>query len=480
MAKIINNITAKRLIRKRNRASSDYDLNNTYLNVAKEILDEQHKMDVEKKHNKINKSLSTLKQRAASPKAIAEENMKSDLNKLADKQRLPRLAVEQTYLRKAEKLGKEEAESYKKAAIKKLDDKQNDLKEKWNSIIKQSSDKKDKNAEKEYLEAKKAYENQLAEFHKQSMKKAEQRYADIQEKYAAFNVKLKNVIESCNKNLEGHKDAAQKELKSKDTILQLEALEMHFGGVKAVDKLSFEVREGEIFGLIGPNGAGKTTVFNCITQFNKPTGGNIYYRNKNKEVMDLTHQKVHNIIKTGIVRTFQNLELIWELSVLDNMLIGAQVLYSAGFFDHLFHTRKLKREEKIMKARALDVLERLGLTAYKDTIPYGLPYGILKKIELARTLMVHPRLIILDEPAAGLNEAETEELAKTIHKIREDYNCTIFLVEHDMGLVMDICDTVCAISFGKMLAIGTPSEIQTNALVQEAYLGSAVTEDENE
>ena len=480
MAKIINNITVRRLIAKRNRASSDLDLNNTYLSVAKEILDEQHQMDVEAKQNKINKSLKAFTQRALSSKAIAEQKMNEQLEALDKKQRLPRLAIEQTYLRKAEKLGKTEAEAYKKAAIAKLDETKRTLETKWNETIKQSSDETDKQAQKEYTEAKKAYDKELAEFDKQSKQKAELRYAKIENKYSGLNTALKNRIDQCNERLKSHKDAAQKELKSKHTILQLEELEMRFGGVKAVDKLSFEVKEGEIFGLIGPNGAGKTTVFNCITQFNKPTGGNIYYRNKNNEVMDLTHQKVHNIIKTGIVRTFQNLELIWELSVLDNMLIGSHVLYSAGFFDHLFHTRKLKREEKIMKARALDVLDRLDLIAYKDVIPFGLPYGILKKIELARTLMVHPRLIILDEPAAGLNEAETEELAKTIHKIRQDYNCTIFLVEHDMGLVMDICDTVCAISFGKMLAIGTPDEIQTNAVVQEAYLGSAVTEGEDE
>ncbi|MBN2878462.1 MAG: ATP-binding cassette domain-containing protein [Clostridia bacterium] len=406
--------------------------------------------------------------------------MEEKIEKLNKNQRLPRLAVEQTYLRKIEKQGKDAAQEYKSAALKKLDDKLSAIKDKFEGIIKLSPSEKDEASEKAYTLAKAEYDRKLSEFEKHNKEKSEAKYARIEKKVSAQNSRLKAKIDACSQKLNGRKAAAQKQLKDTETILQLEELEMRFGGVKAVDKLSFEVKEGEIFGLIGPNGAGKTTVFNCITQFNKPTGGNIYYRNKNNEVMDLTHQKVHNIIKTGIVRTFQNLELIWELSVLDNMLIGSHVLYSAGFFDHLFHTRKLKREEKIMKARALDVLDRLGLIAYKDVIPFGLPYGILKKIELARTLMVNPRLIILDEPAAGLNEAETEELARTIHKIRNDYECTIFLVEHDMGLVMDICDTVCAISFGKMLAIGTPEEIQTNAVVQEAYLGSAVTEDEDE
>ncbi len=257
-----------------------------------------------------------------------------------------------------------------------------------------------------------------------------------------------------------------------NTILELKGLTMQFGGLKAVDGLSFKVKEGEIFGLIGPNGAGKTTVFNCITQFYKPTAGTVKYRDKNGNIIDLTKMKVHDVIKTGIVRTFQNVELIWELSVLDNLLVAGHTLYKANLFEHMIHSRRLKREEQTIKAKAVTVLERLNLSAYKDVIPYGLPYGILKKIELARTLMIDPRLIILDEPAAGLNDAETEELSKVIKQIAKDFNCTIFLVEHDMGLVMDICDTICSISFGKMLAIGTPSEIQNNKLVQEAYLGS--------
>lgn len=257
-----------------------------------------------------------------------------------------------------------------------------------------------------------------------------------------------------------------------DTILELDCLTMQFGGLKAVDKLSFKVKEGEIFGLIGPNGAGKTTVFNCITQFYKPTSGTVLYKDKNGKTIDLTKIKVHNVVKTGIVRTFQNVELIWELSVLDNLLVAGHTLFKANLLEHMIHSRRLKREEQVIKAKALTVLERLGLLVYKDVIPYGLPYGILKKIELARTLMIDPRLIILDEPAAGLNDVETEDLSKVIKQIAKDFNCTIFLVEHDMGLVMDICDTICSISFGKMLAIGTPSEIQNNKLVQEAYLGS--------
>jgi branched-chain amino acid transport system ATP-binding protein len=157
--------------------------------------------------------------------------------------------------------------------------------------------------------------------------------------------------------------------------------------------------------------------------------------------------------------------------VIDNLLVGAHKSYQTGFFQHMIQSKRLKQEEQVQRAKAYQILESLELTPYAYMYPLGLPYGILKKVELARTLMTNPKLIILDEPAAGLNDLETEALAKTIKKIRDDYQTTIFLVEHDMGLVMDICDTVCAISFGKKLAIGTPKEIQQNKIVREAYLG---------
>jgi len=265
--------------------------------------------------------------------------------------------------------------------------------------------------------------------------------------------------------------AFSEDVMNETAILKIDHLTMQFGGLKAVDDLSFEVKKGEVFGLIGPNGAGKTTVFNCITQFYKPPLGNIYYRNSLNDILLLNDFKVHNVVKQGIVRTFQNVELIWELSILDNMLVGAHSLYRSTFLTHSFQTFGFKREEAILKSKAEKILSDLDLIAYKDFYPVGLPYGILKKIELARTLMTNPNLIILDEPAAGLNDSETESLALTIKQIQKDYNCTIFLVEHDMGLVMNICDTICAISFGKKLAIGTPKEIQSNKLVQEAYLG---------
>ena len=159
------------------------------------------------------------------------------------------------------------------------------------------------------------------------------------------------------------------------------------------------------------------------------------------------------------------------LNVIDDLLVATHTTYRSGFFGHLFNSRLLRQEEKVMKNKAMKILNDLEIGAYAYQYPYGLPYGILKKIELARTLMANPKLIILDEPAAGLNDAETDDLALTIKKIRDEYKTTIFLVEHDMGLVMDICDTICAISFGKKLAIGSPKEIQNSKQVQEAYLG---------
>ncbi|MDY0074492.1 MAG: ABC transporter ATP-binding protein [Acholeplasmataceae bacterium] len=253
--------------------------------------------------------------------------------------------------------------------------------------------------------------------------------------------------------------------------LSVSKLKMFFGGVKAVNDLSFQVKKGEIFGLIGPNGAGKTTVFNCLTQFYKATAGSMVFRNKEGNVVNLYQRKTHDMIHEGIARSFQNVELIWELTVLDNLLVAAHSLLVTNYFEHMIHSRRMMREEKVLRTKGMSILKNLGIEEYAYRSPYGLPYGILKKVELARTLMTDPSLIILDEPAAGLNDAETQELARIIQKINHEYGITIFLVEHDMGLVMSICDTVCAISFGKMIGIGTPYEIQQNPDVRKAYLG---------
>ena len=257
----------------------------------------------------------------------------------------------------------------------------------------------------------------------------------------------------------------------KDQVMKLTDLSIQFGGLKAVDGLSFHVNKNEIFGLIGPNGAGKTTAFNCITQFYRPNRGEVLFRTKQGEVVDLVGRKVHDVITLGLVRTFQNMEVIKELSLIDNVLIGAHIDFKATAFEQALRLPRARREEKAMREKAAEALRFMGIDHLMEQQAAGQPYGVLKKVEMARTLMCNPNLIILDEPAAGLNDSETADLAETIRRIRDVYDCTILLVEHDMRLVMNICDRICAISFGKFLACGTPAEIQANKDVQEAYLG---------
>jgi len=256
-----------------------------------------------------------------------------------------------------------------------------------------------------------------------------------------------------------------------NTILEIKNLCMSFGGLKAVNDLSFDIRKNEIVGLIGPNGAGKTTVFNCITQFYQDKEGTILFRNKEDEIVNLNEVHVSHVINEGLVRTFQNVELVSDLPIIDNLLIGAHSLYKTGIVSHVLHTKKSKQEEIFFREKADEILEFMGIKAIKEQLAGGQPYGILKKIGIARTLMSNPRLIILDEPAAGLNEQETNELSDLIISIKDNYKCSILLVEHDMGFVMQVCDRICAISFGKFLAMDTPEKIKSNPIVQEAYLG---------
>lgn len=321
------------------------------------------------------------------------------------------------------------------------------------------------------LEDETALESFVAEENSRIEKRMEKYVEATQQKINRYNEKLLSMQEKLAELMAEEEAKFGVELPS-DVILRLDRLIMEFGGLKAVNNLSFDVKKGEIFGLIGPNGAGKTTVFNCITQFYKPTGGLIYYRNREDKVIVLNKYQVHDVIKTGIVRTFQNVEVIYELSILDNLLIAAHTQYKSNIFAQMFNTKGVRQEEAVNRKKALKVLEYCGLLDKKDLPPVGLPYGVLKRIELARTLMAGASLIILDEPAAGLNDNETIELAQMIRRIRDEFNVTIFLVEHDMGLVMDICEHICAISFGKNLAYGTPQEIQANPVVQEAYLGT--------
>ena len=251
-----------------------------------------------------------------------------------------------------------------------------------------------------------------------------------------------------------------------ETVLKANNISILFGGLRAVDNFSIEIKEGELVGLIGPNGAGKTTVFNMLTGVYTPTSGTIELRGH-----DVTNMIPHNRVKIGISRTFQNIRLFKRMSVLENVKVSANVHMSYSIFDGIFKTKKYWEQEDKATEEALTILEVLGLKEYKDMQAQNLPYGKQRKLEIARALASHPAILCLDEPAAGMNPIETEELMETIKIVREKFNTAILLIEHDMKLVMGICEWIKVISFGKEIATGTPEEIKNNKEVITAYLG---------
>ena len=251
-----------------------------------------------------------------------------------------------------------------------------------------------------------------------------------------------------------------------ETILKAENLTILFGGLKAVDNFSIEIKEGELVGLIGPNGAGKTTVFNMLTGVYVPTSGKVYLRGK-----DVTTLSPHKRVEIGISRTFQNIRLFKRMSVLENVKLSSNVHMNYGIFDGIFKTKKYFDQEDKATAEAMEILEDLGLAEYKDELAQNLPYGKQRKLEIARALASKPSILCLDEPAAGMNPIETEELMETIKIVREKYKTAILLIEHDMKLVMGICEWIKVLCFGKEIASGTPEEIKNNPEVISAYLG---------
>ncbi|MBR6469509.1 MAG: ABC transporter ATP-binding protein [Lachnospiraceae bacterium] len=276
-------------------------------------------------------------------------------------------------------------------------------------------------------------------------------------------------------------------------VLRVENLTMQFGGVVAVNNLTMEINEGEIVALIGPNGAGKTTAFNAITGVYEPTNGAVYfndqliienhpqgkmkklYAGKNADMYKQAIVKTPDeLTKLGMARTFQNIRLFKSMTVFDNVLTAKHLRRTSNIFTATF---KLNREEEQrMREETAELLKLVELYDVKDEIATGLPYGKQRKLEIARALATEPSLLLLDEPAAGMNPQETEELTKFIHYIREKFNLTILLIEHHMNLVMDISDRIYVIDFGEEIAEGVPAEIQANKRVIDAYLG--VSEDE--
>jgi len=248
--------------------------------------------------------------------------------------------------------------------------------------------------------------------------------------------------------------------------LSVRNLSIMFGGVHAVEDVSFDVEPGEVFAIIGPNGAGKSTIFNLISRLYEPSNGTIHYGEH-----DLLKMPAHQVVKTGIARTFQNIELFEQATVLENLLVGRHTHMSRNAFTNFAFLPGVKKSELEHRRKVEDVIDLLEIAQYRDERIADLSYGARKNVELARALCAEPTLLLLDEPASGLNNEETDDVGFWLEDIKHDLGVTLVMVEHDMNLVSSIADRVMAINDGRLITIGTPEEVRNNAEVQQAYLG---------
>jgi branched-chain amino acid transport system ATP-binding protein len=250
------------------------------------------------------------------------------------------------------------------------------------------------------------------------------------------------------------------------TFFAAQNLSLRFGGIVAVDSVSFDVRQGEVFSIIGPNGAGKTTIFNLISRIYTPSTGRLIFQDQ-----DITRLPPYRIAALGIARTFQNIELFANATLLQNLLIGRHCHARTGVMEQLLFLPAARRDGLAHREKAEDVIDFLGLQRYRDTLIANLPYGVRKVVELGRALCIEPRLLLLDEPSSGLNVEETEGMGFWIEDIKKDLGITVIMVEHDMNLVRQVSDRVMALNYGRVMALGTPEEVQNHPDVIRAYIG---------
>lgn len=255
------------------------------------------------------------------------------------------------------------------------------------------------------------------------------------------------------------------------TILEINDFSMVFGGLRAVDHVSIHIDEGDIVALIGPNGAGKTTLFNCVTGVYKPSEGDITVSNPDSNVVRTNGMKPNKINELGLARTFQNIRLFSSMTALENVMIGRHPKLNAGIFGAIFRDKITRTEEKKVVDDSLVILRKLGLEQYANEPASSLSYGAQRRLEIARAMATEPQLLLLDEPAAGMNPQETKELDDTITRIRDEEGITILLIEHDMSLVMSLSERIYVLDYGKLIAEGSPAEVKANPAVIKAYLG---------